>query len=169
MAMARRVMLCGAVIAAALAGAAAAAQGPDQWSVTCQDTEAGRECSLTVAVSFRARKGVANPVVANWTIINRPMAIEEALQVRIDPQALPGYRVLGINDKERHAMIPAAPPAAELPATPLRDALLDGHELTVVLIDDATGRQSTARLPSVGFEAARDAMFAEIAKGANRQ
>lgn len=164
-----RILLGGLVAVVLSSAAAAAAQGPDQqWAVTCKQTEAGRQCDLSVPVAFHARKGIEYPVMAIWSVVNRPMAIEEALEVRIDGQALPGYRLLGVADKERRTMVPPELPAGDVPAAAVREALMDGHDLSVVLIDDATGRQSAARLPSAGFEGARAAMFAEIAKGANR-
>lgn len=157
------------VLILAAASDAAAAQSTDRWSMTCRQTEAGRLCDMTVALPFRSRKSTDNPVVASWSVINRAIGIDETLEVRIDDHLLPSYRVVGITEQDRHTMTQPRAPKGDIPGGLLRDALVAGRELSVVLIDETTGRQAAAKLPAAGFEAALAAMMSEIAKGANRQ
>lgn len=164
----RNLFTMAAVILAA-ASDAAAAQSVQRWSMACRDTQAGRQCDLTVALPFRVRKSADNPVVASWSVVNRAMGIDETLEVRIDDQLLPSHRLVGVTEPDRHTMTPPRPAGGQIPGAPLRDALVAGRDLSVVLIDDATGRQAAAKLPAAGFEAARAALMGEIAKGANRK
>ena len=118
---------------------------------------------------FRSRNNPGVPVVANWEIINRPMGIDETLDVHIDEKLLPSYRLVGITEQKRRTMMPPRMPNGDIPDAGLHEALTEGRELNVVLIDDATGRQSAAKLPAAGFEAGRAQLLEEIYKGANRK
>lgn len=164
-----RNLLTTAAVILMVASDAAAAQTVQRWSMACRDTEAGRQCDLTVALPFRVRKSTDNPVVASWSVVNRAMGIDEALRVQIDGQVLPGYRLVGVAEQDRHNMTQPRPETGLVPGAALREALVAGRDLSVVLIDDATGRRAAAKLPAAGFEAARIALFGEIAKGANRK
>lgn len=147
----------------------AAAQTAERWSLDCQQTAAGRECALTVPLPIRVKQRSEKPVIATWTMVNRAIGIDETLAVHIDSQLMPSHRLVGISEQERRTITAPRPPSGDIPGPAVREALVAGKDLTVLLIDDHTGKQTMAKLPVSGFEAARAALLVEVSKGANRK
>lgn len=162
-----RRLLCLALLPLLAQSEAVAAQGTERWSLKCEQTEDGRRCDLILPLGIRVRKSPEPPVVAAWSMLNRPMGIVERFEVRIDDDALPGHRFVGIGERQRSLLLPARPYHGDVKGADVLDAMADGKDLTVLLIEDATGRQTVARLSADGFNEARAALMNEVARGAN--
>lgn len=158
-----------ALALAVAAAAPAAAQSFERWSLDCRASEAGRVCSLTTPLAVRAPKSRDNAAQASWIMENRAIGIHEALKVEINASLMPTSRLIGISDEDRRSIATARGDTGEISATVARLSLDAGKDMIVIVIDDATGRETIAKLPAAGFVAAREAMLAELAKGANRK
>lgn len=157
------------VAAAIIAAVPAGAQTFERWSLECRDTEAGRVCDLTTPLALRARRSRDSAAQAAWIMENRAIGIHEALKVEINADLLPTTRLIGISDENRRSIATPRGDTGEISAVVARAALDAGKDLMVIVIDDATGRESLAKLPAAGFVAARDALLAELTKGSNRK